>query len=65
MTRATDEYETPRGRTLWLALGFALLIALGVVTVLMPELENEPEPGSATSQGGDDTSDESDKAPQD
>ncbi|MEM7436273.1 MAG: hypothetical protein AAF436_14030 [Myxococcota bacterium] len=65
MTAPGDKYETPRGRTLWLALGFAVLIALGVVTVLMPELENEPESESATSQGSDDTSDENDKPPQD
>jgi predicted outer membrane lipoprotein len=39
---ATDEYETPRWATLGLAIGFVLLAAFGVITVLIPELEDEP-----------------------
>lgn len=33
---------TPKWRTLWLALGFAVLAAIGAVTVFRPELEDEP-----------------------
>lgn len=58
------EYESPKRRTVWLALGFAILIAIGVVTVLMPELEDDPDEGSATSQPEDTISEETDKAPQ-
>jgi hypothetical protein len=36
-------YETPKWRTLWLLVGFGLLIGIGVVTVLLPELQGEPE----------------------
>jgi hypothetical protein len=45
-----DAYETPKWRTLWLGVGFAVLIGVGVVTVLLPELEDEPSEESATSQ---------------
>ena len=42
MPRDDDAYETPKWRTLWLMVGFALLIGIGIVTVLRPELEDEP-----------------------
>ena len=63
MARYKDTYETPKWRTFWLGVGFALLIGIGVATVLLPELEDEPSEGSATSQDDIDTYDESDKAP--
>ena len=43
MARFDERYETPKWRTFWLLAGFALLIGIGVVTVLLPELEDEPE----------------------
>ncbi|MGB5811799.1 MAG: hypothetical protein WBG86_14775 [Polyangiales bacterium] len=63
MSGDQDQYETPARPTLWLALGFAILIALGVVTVLMPEVEDEAIEESATSQESDDTYDDNEKAP--
>ena len=53
MARFDDRYETPRWRTLLLLIGFAVLVGIGVVTVLLPELENEPE-RQAQSENGDD-----------
>lgn len=62
MTGSNGDYETPKARTLWLMLGFALLVAVGVVTVLLPELEDEPAEESASSQTEEQTApaDESD-----
>ncbi len=37
-----QRYETPKRRTALLLIGFALLVGIGVVTVLRPELEDEP-----------------------
>ncbi len=34
-------YETPKRRTALLLIGFALLVGIGVVTVLGPEVEDE------------------------
>ena len=42
MSRTEPGYETPRWRTLWLLAAFALIVGVGVVTVLLPELEDEP-----------------------
>ena len=42
--RFEDRYETPKWRTFWLLAGFALLIGIGIVTVLLPELQDEPDP---------------------
>ncbi|MCA9575767.1 MAG: hypothetical protein R3B40_05365 [Polyangiales bacterium] len=39
----SDQYETPTSRIIVLGLVFAALVAIGVVTVLKPELEQEPE----------------------
>ena len=36
------EYQTPRWRMLGLAIAFSVLVAIGVATVLLPELEDEP-----------------------
>lgn len=58
-----DTYETPKWRTFWLGVGFALLIGIGVATVLLPELEDEPSEKSATSQDGVDAPNEGDKTP--
>ncbi|MCZ6806013.1 MAG: hypothetical protein O7F08_03610 [Deltaproteobacteria bacterium] len=63
MARYEDTYETPKWRTFWLGVGFALLIGIGVVTVLLPELEDEPSEESVTSQDDIDTYDQNDKAP--
>ncbi len=46
MTRFDDQYETPKWRTFWLLAAFALLVGAGIVTVLLPELEDEPEPAT-------------------
>ena len=43
MARFDEAYETPKWRTFWLLAAFALLIGVGIVTVLLPELEDEPE----------------------
>ena len=37
-------HDTPKWQTLWLLVGFGLLIGIGVVTVLQPELRDEQEP---------------------
>lgn len=42
MTSFDQRYETPKWRTFWLLAAFALLIGIGVVTVLLPELDDEP-----------------------
>ena len=36
-------HETPKWQTLWLLIGFGLLIGIGVVTVVLPELRDERE----------------------
>jgi hypothetical protein len=36
-------HETPRRQTAWLLGGFLLLIGIGVVTVLIPELQDQPD----------------------
>ena len=41
--RTDDEvYETPKWRTAWLMFCFAVLVGIGVVTVLQPEVADEP-----------------------
>jgi len=40
--RYDQGYETPKWRTFWLLVGFAVLTVIGIVTVLRPELEDEP-----------------------
>lgn len=62
MGSETGEYESPKRRTIWLALGFAILIALGVVTVLLPELEHDADEESATSQPEADVSEDTEEA---
>lgn len=46
-----EMYETPKRRTLLLLIGFAVLVGIGVVTVVQPELEDdataEVEPSEA------------------
>ncbi len=46
MPRYDDAYETAKWRTLWLMIGFAVLVGVGIFTVLRPELEDEPQPES-------------------
>ena len=43
-----EGYETAKWRTLWLMVGFVVLVGVGIVTVLRPELEDEPSADSAT-----------------
>lgn len=43
-----EVYETPKWRTFWLLIGFAILVTIGVVTVLRPELEDNPGEDAAT-----------------
>jgi len=52
MPRFDERYETPKWRTFWLLAAFALLIGIGVVTVLLPELEDEPERNVEPSHDG-------------
>jgi hypothetical protein len=47
MPRYDDSYETAKWRTLWLMVGFAVLVGVGIFTVLRPELEDEPQQDSA------------------
>ena len=42
MPRNDEGYETAKWRTLWLMVGFAVLVGVGIITVLRPELEDEP-----------------------
>lgn len=44
-------YETPKWRMLALLVAFAVLTGIGVVTVLLPELEDEPETTSENARG--------------
>ena len=57
MARFEQRHETPKWRTFWLLVAFTLLIGIGVVTVLLPELEDQPiEPaknGETVEPGGD------------
>jgi len=41
MSSNGQAYETPKWRTVWMMLGFAVLVGIGIVTVLRPELQNE------------------------
>ena len=41
MPRTDDAYETAKWRTLWLMVGFVVLVGVGIFTVVRPELENE------------------------
>ncbi|MDH3818782.1 MAG: hypothetical protein OES21_09220 [Myxococcales bacterium] len=43
MTRYDERYETAKWRTLWLMVGFLVLVGVGIVTVVRPELEDEPK----------------------
>jgi len=45
--RYDDRYETAKWRTLWLMVGFLVLVGVGIVTVLRPELEDEPNEDAA------------------
>lgn len=47
MPRYDDAYETAKWRTLWLIVGFAVLVGIGIFTVLRPELEDEASENSS------------------
>jgi hypothetical protein len=57
--RYDDRYETAKWRTVWLMLGFLVLVAVGIVTVLRPELEDEPTEDTPAETAEVETSDES------
>jgi len=38
-----EVYETPKWRTAWLLVGFAVLIGIAVVTVVQPEIADETD----------------------
>ncbi|MBW1755339.1 MAG: hypothetical protein JRD92_02895 [Deltaproteobacteria bacterium] len=59
MPRYDDRYETAKWRTAWLMLGFLVLVAVGIVTVLRPELEDEPTEDTPAETAEVETSDES------
>jgi hypothetical protein len=48
MSPDDDVYETPKWRTVWLLIGFAILVTIGVLTVLRPELEDDSGEDAAT-----------------
>ena len=48
MHTSDEGYETPKWRTALLVIGFAVLVGIGVVTVLRPELEDEPSEDPVT-----------------
>lgn len=50
MPRDADAYETAKWRTLWLMVGFAVLVGVGIITVLRPELEDEAQESTAASE---------------
>jgi hypothetical protein len=41
VARFDPRYATPKWPTFWLLAAFTLLIGIGVVTVLLPELEDD------------------------
>ncbi|MDH4281913.1 MAG: hypothetical protein OEV36_04615 [Myxococcales bacterium] len=47
MSPPFQEYETPRWRLFWLVLAFVVLTGVGIVTVLRPELQDEPDDETA------------------
>ena len=47
VNEAEERHDTPKRRTLSLLAAFALLIGVGVVTVLLPELEDDPADSEA------------------
>ena len=58
MSRYDDAYETAKWRTLWLMVGFAVLVGVGIFTVLRPELEDEPQKESEDSAAEIETNEE-------
>ncbi len=64
MRTGEEGYETPKRRTALLLIGFTLLVGIGVITVLQPEVQDEPseEPTSevetSNEQGADELSQE-------
>jgi hypothetical protein len=64
MRTGEEGYETPRRRTALLLIGFAVLVGIGVITVVQPEVEDDPseEPTSevetSNEQGADELSQE-------
>ena len=51
MSDFEQQYETPKWRTFWVLAAFALLIGVGIVTVLLPELEDEPDRAAQEASG--------------
>ena len=51
MPRYDEAYETAKWRTLWLMVGFAVLVGVGICTVLRPEVEDEPNEDASAEMG--------------
>ena len=43
MSTDDEVYETPKWRTAWLLIGFAVLVGIAVVTVVQPEITDETD----------------------
>ena len=43
MSTDDEVYETPKWRTAWLLVGFAVLIGIALVTVVQPEIADETD----------------------
>ncbi len=65
MPRYDERYETAKWRTLWLMVGFLVLVGVGIVTVLRPELEDEPNAAAPAEKTEIDVSSESERESQD
>jgi|GEM_PF-1663736 len=54
MPHGNQGYDTPKWRTFWMMIAFALLVGIGIATVLQPELEDEHGDDSSveTDRGG-------------
>jgi len=57
MPNTDDAYETAKWRTLWLMVGFVVIVGVGIFTVLRPELEDEASE-DATAEAVDTEADE-------
>ena len=42
VVRQPDEYRSPLRRYIWVTLFFLLIVVTGVVTVLIPEIQDDP-----------------------
>ena len=54
MADVEQRYETPKWRTFWVRAAFDLLIGGGIVTGLLPELEDETDRAAQEANGAED-----------